>query len=562
MLTHVVVRWCANANTSGDGAAPRMTDAAPATPTPPPSAPAPAFGIPPRTATLVVVGILAALLMGALDNFVVLTALPKIVSDLGNKNGVTFVVSAYLISSTVAIPIFGKLSDLFPRRNVFLLGLAIFIGGSLLSGLSQNLNELIAFRAIQGFGSGDFFPVGISIVAVIFPPETRAKIIGLLSGVFGIATVGGPLLGAYIVDTASWRWVFYVNIPVGLVGIAILALVLGPLRPTEKRTFDVPGAALMAAWVGALMYALIQVSTAGWAWTDSRVIGLLVATLVFFAGFVVWELRTKEPLVPLRLLPRRVVAGSGGTAFLVGFTVFSLVTFVSVLVGFVLLTPGASSADLVRDVLYALVVPIVFGAAIGGQFLTVVSYRTLTAAGAIVSAVGFVFLTTVTPSTPTWVLFDHFLPVGGIVLPLIPIGFGAGMTLPVFIVAVQNEVPTEDVGAASGLVQFLQSLGASMGVSLLAVFQQWRFNALAPTAPAGGCPAHGPVSVACFSYFQATLQAAVTSYDQLFTIGLALMVGTFLVSLLLVGRLPRGTPKPSPPAAVASGAAAAPTESP
>jgi EmrB/QacA subfamily drug resistance transporter len=501
------------------------------------------------TATLVVIGILAALLMGALDNFVVLTALPQIVSNLGQPNGVTFVVSSYLISSTVAIPIFGKLSDLFSRRNVFLLGLGIFIAGSLLSGISQNLNELIVFRAIQGFGNGDFFPVGISIIAVIFPPETRARLIGLLSGVFGIATVAGPLLGSFIVDNASWRWVFYVNIPVGLLGVAILVTTLGPLRPESRRTFDVPGAALLAGWVGALMYALIQVSDSGWAWSDPRIIALLLATVVLFAGFTFWEIRTKEPLVPLRLFGRRVVAGSGGTAFLVGFAVFSLSTFVSVLVGLVLLTPGSSSADVVRDVLYALVIPIVFGAALGGQLLTRLSYRNLTAIGALVSAFGFVFLISVSATTPVWVLAYGFLPVGGIVLPLIPIGFGAGLTLPVFILAVQNEVPMADVGAASGLVQFLQSLGASLGLSLLAVFQQWRFKSAAPAAPAGGCPSGVTPTPACVSYDTSSLTALVHSYDQLFTLMLGLLLVTFLVSFLLVGRLPRGKVPATAPAA-------------
>jgi EmrB/QacA subfamily drug resistance transporter len=501
------------------------------------------------TGSLVVVGILAALLMGALDNFVVLTALPQIVLDLGQPNGVTFVVSSYLISSTVAIPIFGKLSDLFSRRNVFLLGLAIFIAGSLASGVSQNLNELIAFRAIQGFGSGDFFPVGISIVAVLFPPETRARIIGLLSGVFGIATVAGPLIGSYIVDNLSWRWVFYVNIPVGIVGAVILLATLGPLRPIVKRTFDVPGAALLAGWVGSLMYALIQVSDSGWAWTDPRVLALLVATVVLFAGFVAWEIRTAEPLVPLRLFARRVVAGAGGTAFLVGFAVFSLATFVSVFVGLVLLKPGSSSADVVRDVLYALVVPIVFGAALGGNLLTRFSYRTVTAAGALISAGGFVFLAAVRATTPVWILWHGVIPVGGIVLPLIPIGFGAGLTLPTFILAVQNEVPTADVGAASGLVQFLQSLGASMGVSLLAVFQQWQFTSVAPVAPAGGCAPTSPPTLACATYESSTLTALVHSYDQLFTLMLGLLLLCFVVSFLLVGRMPTGKPKSAEPAA-------------
>jgi MFS family permease len=264
-----------------------------------------------RLRWLIVLGIMLALLMGALDNFVVLTALTKILTQLGQPSGGTFVVSAYVIASTTAVPIFAKLSDIWSRRNVFLGGLVLFMAGSVLSGLSQNLSELIAFRAVQGFGSGDFFPVGIAIVAVTFPPETRARVTGLLSGVFGIATVAGPLLGSAIVDHFSWRWIFYVNIPVGLLGMAIILLTLGPLRPTRLRTFDVPGAILLFGWVGSLMFALIQVSDAGWAWSDPRIVALLSAAVVLAVVFVVLELRSAEPLVPLRLLARRVVGASG-----------------------------------------------------------------------------------------------------------------------------------------------------------------------------------------------------------------------------------------------------------
>ena len=188
------------------------------------SAESPATGaspapITPRSELLITVGILLALLMGALDNFVALTALPTILLQFGEPNSGTFVISAYVIASTASIPIFAKLSDLWCRRNVFLGGLVVFIIGSILSGLSQNLTELIIFRAIQGFGSGGFFPVGIAIVAVVFPPKTRARVIGALSGVFGIAVVAGPLIGSAIVQYTTWRWVFYVNIPVGLAGL-------------------------------------------------------------------------------------------------------------------------------------------------------------------------------------------------------------------------------------------------------------------------------------------------------------------------------------------------------
>ena len=164
---------------------------------------------------LIIVGILLALLMGALDNFVALTALPTILEQFHTPNSGTFVISAYVITSTAGIPLFAKLSDLWSRRNVFLGALIVFMVGSVFSGLSQNLTELIVFRAVQGLGSGGFFPVGIAIAAVVFPPKTRARVMGALSGVFGIAVVAGPLIGSAIVQYTSWRWCFYVNIPVG-----------------------------------------------------------------------------------------------------------------------------------------------------------------------------------------------------------------------------------------------------------------------------------------------------------------------------------------------------------
>lgn len=511
-----------------------------------PSAPRPASSLSTKVEALVVAGILMSLLMGALDQFVVLTALPTILGQFGQPNSGTFVVTAYIITSTVAIPIFGKLSDLWSRRNVFLGSLAIFILGSMLAGLSRSLPELVLFRAVQGFGSGGFFPVGIAIVAVTFPPAQRARITGLLSGVFGIATVAGPLLGAAIIDHASWRWVFYVNLPVGIVGALVLLYALGPLRPTVTRRFDLPGAALLVGWVGALEYALVQVTDVGWAWTDPRVLGLLGLSAVLAVAFVVWELwKSPEPLVPLRLLGQRVVGACGATTFLVGSVFFPLATFVSLVVGIALTPPGASSADVVRDVLYALVLPLVFGAALGGQLLTKVPYRVQVAVGLLIALLGLAVLREITVSTPTWTLSYGFLPTGGVVLPLMPLGFGIGMTFPVFLLAVQNEVEPKDVGEASGLVQFLQSLGGSIGLSLLASYATGRFNALDPL-PGGGCspPSGGsPPSMACLSYFQALPGAEVSAYDNAFTIMLGVLVAALVVALTLRGRfLKGGTP--------------------
>ncbi len=499
----------------------------------------------PELAAAVVAGIMLCLLMGALDNFVVLTALPKILPDLhAPAGGETFIVSAYLISSTVAIPIFAKLSDLYDRKRVLIAGLLIFIGGSILSGVSQTFGQLVVFRAVQGFGSGDFFPVGISIVAVIFPPETRARVTGILSGVFGIATVAGPILGAAIVDATTWRWVFYVNIPVGIAGLGLLLAALGPIRPEAPGRFDLPGAVLLSGWVGALMFPLVEVSEAGWAWGDPRVIGLLLLAVALAGVFVWWETaRAPEPLVPLRLMRRRIVAACGTTTFLVGLIVFPLATFLTFFVTYVTLGGGGNAPNVVRDVLYFLVIPLVIGAALGGNLLARVPYRPVVVVGLIIAAIGFVFLTMVHASTPTWQLAYGFLPVGGIVTPLIPIGFGVGLTFPVFLLAVQNQVPEAEVGAAGGLVQFFQSLGGSIGLTVLSSYQQSRFLALSPTPPAGGCTSYPP-SPACVAYDQALLSASATSYVEVFTIMLALTVIGIALGLAVTGRLPRGTPRP------------------
>jgi EmrB/QacA subfamily drug resistance transporter len=493
-----------------------------------------------RREILVVVGILLALLMGALDQFVVLTALPDILKEFGQPNSGTTVITTYIITSTVAIPIFGKLSDLWSRRNVFLGGLVIFIVGSALAGVSQTLPELIVFRAVQGFGSGGFFPVGIAIVAVSFPPAMRARITGLLSGVFGIATVAGPLIGSAIVDATTWRWVFYVNLPVGVVGAIALLYSLGPLRPTVRRRFDAIGAGLLVAWVGALEYALIQVSDSGWAWTDPRVVGLLATAVVVAVVFTLWEVRwAREPLVPLRLLRQRIVSVSGTTTFLVGAVFFPLATFISLIVGIALTPAGQSSANTVRDVLYALVLPLVVGAALGGQLLTRIAYRTQVVVGLLIAIAGMYFLRGITASTPVWKLAFGFLPVGGVILPLIPLGFGVGLTFPVFLLAIQNEVEQKDLGEASGLVQFLQSLGGSIGLSVLASYATSRFGQLDPLPnPVCNTPA-GAAQPVCLPYLQGLAAADVTAYDGAFTIMLGLLFAALVVALFYRGRFLR-----------------------
>lgn len=498
----------------------------------PPAAPKVRFEI------LIIIGILLALLMGALDNFVALTALPTILEQFHTPNSGTFVISAYVITSTAGIPLFAKLSDLWSRRNVFLGALLVFMVGSVLSGLSQNLTELIVFRAVQGLGSGGFFPVGIAIAAVVFPPKTRARVVGALSGVFGIAVVAGPLIGSAIVQYTSWRWCFYVNIPVGIAGFAIVLATLGPLRPPITRKFDLPGAVLLVSWVAAVMFPLYQIADSGWGWTQLRTDGLLSVGGVIIVAFIVWELRAENPLLPIKLFKHRVIAAGGGATFFIGTVFFPLATFLSLVVGLVLTPPGANSSATVRDILYFLVLPLVVGAALGGNLLTRLPYRVVAAFGIAVGIVGMLVLTGLTTSTPLWKFAFGFIPVGGVVLPLIPLGFGVGLTFPVYLLAAQNQVETKDVGEAGGLIQFLQSLGGAVGLSVLGSFQATRLAALDPS-PSAACSSPAPPMPACGSYLGSLETSLIKSYDQTYMVMVGLLVVAFVFALFLKGRLQR-----------------------
>ena len=482
---------------------------------------------------LVLVGIFFAILMGSMDALVVSTVLPTIARDLHQVDGVAFVVSGYLVSATIAIPIFSRLSDISSRRNVFLVGLAIFIAGSALAGLSQNLTELILFRSLQGFGGGGIFPVAIAMVAVSFPPEVRTRAIGALSASSGLAIVAGPLLGSYIVAVTTWRWVFYINLPFGLFAMAVVALAVGPLRAAAKDRFDLPGAALVTGWVGTLMVALAQVSDSGWLWTDPRIVAFLVSTGVLLALFVWWELRVPAPLIPLRTLRRGVIAAANGILGFTGVVFSALITFLSLYVGVVL----AQSAGDIRDMIYFFAVPMIIGAGLTGALLNRVSYRTLVLPGLAVSAVSAFFLTSLTATTPLWILSDGFVLTGGIALPLIPLGFGLGLALAGSTIAVQNEARAAEVGATVGLAKFSQTLAGAIGVSALSIYQVWNYAQLS----------HGATTPV------ALRSALIGSYDGIFLVLALCVLAAWLCAFGLTGRVPVGRP---------AAATTAPAESP
>lgn len=415
----------------------------------------------------IIVALLMGLLLGALDNFIVATVLPNIATDLNDLSGQVFVVTSYLIAQTVAIPIFGKLSDRYGRRSFYLFGLVIFLVGSVLSGLSQNLNELIAFRAVQGLGSGAFFTVVFSIVADIFPPKMAARLVGILSGVFGIAIVAGPLIGSTIIDVTTWRWIFFVNLPVGIAAIALVLTTMGPMRPSSKvtRPFDTLGAILMATWVGTLIFALVEVSS-GWAWTDPRTIALSAVALIVLPVSLWQEWRAADPLLPLRYFRIRVVAAASGVNFLRGALLVVVVTFVPILV----IEGLGGTADVSRDVLYAMMIPMVVGAAVSGPLVTRFGYRTPLVIGLVLASAGTYLLTQV-PTLPPVFRFGYGVVPLGLAGALVPVGWGVGMTFAPTQLAIQYSVAKDDLGAGTSLVWFISNLGGAIVGSILGAYQ-------------------------------------------------------------------------------------------
>ncbi len=516
-----------------------MTEESPAPiPTTSPATPTePTPVLTPARSAAILAALLMGLLLGALDNFVVATVLPTIALDLHDVSGQVFVVSSYLIAQTVAIPIFGKLSDRFGRRSFYLLGLSIFLVGSALSGFSQNLNELIAFRAIQGLGSGAFFTVVFSIVADLFPPKAAARLAGILSGVFGIAIVFGPLLGSYIVDTTTWRWIFFVNLPIGFAAIALVLGTMGPMRPTgPRRTFDTLGATLLSAWVGALIFALIETSH-GWAWTDPRTIGLLLVALVLCPLFLWQESRADDPLVPLRYFRIPLVSAASGVNFLRGAILVVVVTFVPIFVRFGL----GGTVDESRDVLYAFMVPMVIGAAIGGAMVGRFGYRFPTSIGLALTSIGCLLLTAV-PLTPPIFRWDAIIIPTGLAGSLIPLGLGIGLTFAPTQLAIQYSVPKSDVGTGNSLVWFLGNLGGSIVVSLLASYQQTVYQSLGPAGPA---PAYtNPPTPAFLAYAAQATSATASSIHDVWWVLVAVALAGMVAALLVRGVLPKTADEP------------------
>ena len=409
--------------------------------------------LPRRKLVLSTVGVMLSLLLAALDQTIVGTAMPRIVAELKGLDYYAWVTTAYLVTSTVVVPIAGKLGDLFGRKPFLLAGMIGFMAASALCGLSQNMLELVLFRGTQGLFGGMLFASVFTVLADIFSPEQRTRMQGLFGAVFGLSSVIGPTLGGYLTDIGNWRWVFYVNVPVGVLAVLAILVALPYVRSQSTwRDIDIVGSVALAAGLVPLLIALSI--TRDHSWTSPEVMALLTVAVVVLLAFYFIERRATEPVVPFNLFGNNVFAVSVLVAFFTAFGMFGTIIFVPLLYQGVLGVSATNSGQLLTPMMLGVVA---FSTIAGQLMIRIRYYRYLMTAGIAAMIVGMVLLSQVDVHTSQWLVARDIVVVGA----------GLGMTFPITIAAVQNALPQRIVGVATSQVQFWRNLGGTVGTAVL-----------------------------------------------------------------------------------------------
>ena len=433
---------------------------------------------------LSVLGMLLAMLMAALDQTIVATALPRVVGDLGGFGQFAWVFTAYMLASTTSIPIMGKLSDIYGRKWVLAAGVVIFMVGSALSGSAQDMLQLIVFRGIQGLGAGSIIANSYAVVGDVFPPAQRGKWAGVVAAVFIIAIVIGPLVGGYITDHLTWRWIFFVNLPVGFVALAVIMLGMANVRdPRVSRTIDYWGVATL---IGAVIPLLLALTWAGkeLPWSSPQVVGLFVLSGSLAALFLLVESRAKEPLIPRSLFANSILTVAVVSTFLTAMLMYGAIMFIPLFVQGVI---GSSATD-AGVVLMPMMLSAIVAVVISGQVISRTGhYRIMAIGGTFVMALGAYFFTRLnagsTSSDAVWYT--------------IVAGAGLGTTLPAFMIGVQNAFPHHLLGVVTSSVQFFRNMGGAVGTAVLGSFMTSRLgNWMATSFPEDAAAALPPSVVA------------------------------------------------------------------
>ena len=409
------------------------------------------------------------MLLAAMDQTIVSTALPRIVGDLHGLSQYAWVATAYLLMSTITLPLYGKLSDIFGRKRILLFGVVVFLIGSALCGISQSMTELILARGFQGIGAGALMPVVVATMGDLFSPRERGRYQGLTGGVFAVASVIGPLVGGFITDNASWRWVFFVNLPLGIAALSAL-LVLMPSYGQHKQgvKIDFAGAALL---VVALCTLLLGFNWAGttYAWDSLPIVCLFGATAVALAGFVVRELRAPDPIVELRLFRNPIVLVSSLVTMLIGAAMFGGIFFLPLFVQDVLGRTAASSGTVMMPMMLTLVV----GSFLSGMLITRSGrYKRNAVIGAAIIPVGAFLLLRLGLHSTSW----------DVALPMIVMGFGLGVGMSLYTTVVQNAVKPTQMGQATSTVTLFRQIGGMIGLAVFGSMMSGMTSVTAATA--------------------------------------------------------------------------------
>ncbi|HEX4774738.1 MAG TPA: MDR family MFS transporter [Candidatus Saccharimonadales bacterium] len=398
---------------------------------------------------VVITALMLVMLLAALDQTIVSTALPRIATDLHGLNKISWVATAYLLTSAITTPIYGKISDQLGRKKIFQTAIIIFLIGSVLCGISQNMNELVLARGLQGIGAGGLMSLVLAIVGDIIPPRQRGKYMGYFMSVFGVSSVIGPLLGGFLTDSLSWRWVFFVNIPLGAIALTAVATRLHLPVYKEDHNIDYTGAALLSVGSVCLLLATVWGGT-NYAWASTQIIGLLIAGVVLAVSFVLWERRAKEPIIPLHLFKNDIFTVSVLLSLLSGIAMFAAILYIPVyqqtVRGFSPTKSGLLMLPLVLGLLVA-------GITSGRLTSKLGRYRIFPIVGTLVLAFGLWLFSHLTLTTPEWMLG----------LWMLVIGAGLGTFMQIMTLAIQNSVDRRHMGTATSSATFFRSLGSAFG---------------------------------------------------------------------------------------------------
>jgi EmrB/QacA subfamily drug resistance transporter len=445
---------------------------------------------------LTTVAVIAGMFLAALDSTIVATALPTVIGDLHGIDHYAWVFTAYLLAEISTIPLWGRLADMFGRKRVFLLGMGIFLLGSALAGASSSMLELVLFRAMQGVGAGCLLPVAQTITADLYTMEQRPKISAIFSSVFGFGSIVGPLIGGFLTDQLSWRWVFYVNLPIGIAAIILVQVVMiEPLEHRHRHRLDWPGTVTLLGWTGLLVFAL-ESGGRDYAWSSPEILGAFITSFVLLVAFLVIQARTAEPLIPLSLFRVKVFRASTVISVAVGMTMIGVVSFLPL---FVQVVTKSSATDAGR-ILTPMMLSMMVASAFGARLVLKLGLRSLCLFGFGLMILGGYILTTLGSSSTqldvTWAM--------------IPLGAGMGISFITTILAAQNSVDLPRMGVATGVINFVRQLGGVIGVAVFAaVLLSTLTSRLATAFPGSHIPAGSLLSPQTAKSFPPAAQALV-----------------------------------------------------